>query len=179
MPPATIKWTAAALVAAAAVAAATAPAGGSQAKPLRQRITLSSLNIRGKEQTVYVRATGPISGVGTETQTEKETPDGQINYVTLHFDNGSVRLVAPAQFEWKPNPLTCTARPVGGGTFTITGGSGTYRGATGKGTFTYGGTAIAQRTRTGRCLGDKTPPSGVVLYVTAKMVGNVTVPTPG
>jgi hypothetical protein len=178
MPSVTLKWTAAAFAATVAVAAATAPAGGSEAKSGSQQIMLSSLNIRGNEQTVYVTATGPIRGVGTETQTEKESTNGQIKYVTLHFDTGTVRLVAPEKFEWRPDLRTCTARPVGGGTFRITGGTGAYRGATGKGTFTDGGIAIAQRTGTGKCLGDKTPAAGVVLYVTANMVGSVAIPAP-
>jgi hypothetical protein len=162
-------------VVAAVALAATLPTGSSGQTSSTQEINAYSLTLRDKDQPVHVVASGPISGVGTLTQTDGEN----VHYVTLHFDQGSVSLEARATAEgWKSvDPRTCTARRVGRGTFTITGGTGAYEGATGEGTFTQGGIAIAQRTRSGKCLGEKTPPNDVVLYIKIKMVGEATVST--
>jgi hypothetical protein len=143
-----------------------------------QRITATFLTIGRSDKPTHVVATGPISGIGEATQTEKQTPSGgQVNYVKLHFDKGTVRMVAEEpRFGWKLNPRTCTGSAYGNGTFTITGGTGSYAGATGKGTFSTSGTAVAQRTATGKCLGGKTPAAAMVFYVEIEMKGTATVP---
>jgi hypothetical protein len=56
--------------------------GTANAKPLPQRFTLFSANVRGKNVPMVVEAAGRIKGVGTETQAEKDTSRGQINYAT-------------------------------------------------------------------------------------------------
>jgi len=155
------------LAAASLLIAATA-SGAASARALPQRITLFSANVRGKDAPMVVQAAGPISGLGTETQTEKNTAKGQINYATLHFANGTVQLIAPEQFAWKPDLRSCSATAAGGGTFTITGGTGAYRGATGKGTFTSNGVMIGARDSHGKCL-TKAQPS--INYVTVTLIG--------
>ena len=174
------KWSAAALTAAVAAGAATGATsigGASAATPLPQQLTLSFLTIGGKDEPVHVSARGPISGVGTETQTQRETPEGQVNYVTLHFKDGTVSLVAREKYGVRLNRRACTGTPTGDGTFTITGGTGAYQGASGKGTLTVGGLVMAQRTKTGRCLGERTPRSNTVFYVKVKLTGTATLPS--
>jgi hypothetical protein len=155
--------------AALAVAASGSAATGSST----QTITATFLTIAGSDKPTHVVARGPISGIGEATQTEKETPSGgQMNYVTLHFDRGTVRMVAAEpRFGWKLDPRTCTGSAYGNGTFTILGGTGRYRGASGKGTFTTSGTGLAQRTPSGKCLGPKTSPRNAVFFVRITMKG--------
>jgi len=133
-----------------------------------QRITMTFVTLSGKEKPVHVVASGPISGTGTETQTEKNTAAGQTNYVTLHFPNGTVHLKAPEKFAWLPNLKTCSATAKGGGTFTITGGTGAFKRATGSGTFTDRGTLLGARSASGQCLGPKShePPKRIALTIT-------------
>lgn len=164
-----------ALALAAAIVAGTAAASGAaRAKPVPQRFTLLSANVGGKDVPMAVEAAGQINGIGTETQTDKETPGGQTNYATLHFAHGTVRLRAPEQFGWKANLRTCTATASGGGRFTIEGGTGAYRGATGKGSFTAHGILIGARSKSGKCLGENAPPAAN--YVTVKAVGTISLP---
>jgi hypothetical protein len=141
-----------------------------------ERITATFLTIGRSDKPTHVVATGPISGIGEATQTEKNTASGgQVNYVTLHFAGGTVRMTAvEPRFGWKLDAKTCTGSAFGNGTYTITGGTGSYSGASGKGTFTTSGTALAQRTSTGKCLGDKTPPAGTVFYVKIVLTGTAT-----
>jgi hypothetical protein len=148
-----------------------AVSSAAKAKPLPQRFTLFSANVRGKDVPMAVEAAGQINGIGTETQTDKDTPGGQTNHATLHFAGGTLRLVAPEQFDWKANLRTCSATASGGGTFTIEGGTGAYRGATGKGTFTAHGVLIGARSKSGTCLGENAPPAAN--YVTVTAVGTI------
>ena len=144
-----------------------------------QAIKVYSLTLRGEEQPVHVVARGAISGIGT-LAADRETGGGRLHQVTLRFDGGTVRLTLRLTREgegWRtPNRRTCTAKRFGRGTFTITGGTGAYEGASGEGTFKEGGIAIAQRTRSGKCLGERTPLANVVFYVRISMAGEATVP---
>ncbi len=169
MTPVRIHRAAAAVALAAAnlLAAATA-SGAYTAKALPQHITLFSASVRGKDAPMVVQAAGPISGLGTETQTEKNTANGQINYATLHFSNGNVRFIAPEKFAWKPDFRSCSATAAGGGTFTITGGTGAYRGVSGKGTFTSNGVMIGARGAHRNCLPKAQP---TINYVIVRLVG--------
>jgi hypothetical protein len=140
-----------------------------------QTFTASFLTIAGVDKPTFVVAHGPIEGVATATQTEKQKNGAQINYVVLHFERGSVRMTAvEPRFGFAPDAATCTGRAHGGGTWTITGGTGAYAGLTGNGTFSTGGTAIAQRSVTGACRGEKTPVKETVFYVTIAFRGTVT-----
>ena len=145
-----------------------------------QAIKLYSLTLRGEEQPVHVVARGPINGIGT-VAADRETGGGRVHQVTLRFDRGTVRLELRLTREgegWRSvNRRTCRAKRFGRGRFLITGGTGAYEGATGNGRFTEGGIAIAQRTRSGKCLGERTPPTKVVFYVKIRMVGEATMPS--
>jgi hypothetical protein len=143
----------------------------SAATPAPQKIEAWFLTVGTSDKPVHVVANGPIQGVGFETQTEKQVGKKQVNYATLHFDNGTVRLTAPERFDWKMDVKHCMAHANGGGTYTLTGGTGIYAGITGKGTFTTVGTAFAQRSPTGACRGAKTPVSQMVFYVKLTLTG--------
>jgi hypothetical protein len=147
--------------------AATASAGD----PAPQKIDAWFLTVGHSDKPVHVVARGPIHGVGFATQTEKQVGKKQVNYATLHFDRGTVQLVAPERFDWKIDDKQCLGHANGGGTYTIVGGTGAYAGATGKGTFTTVGTAFAQRSPTGACRGLKTPISQMVFYVKLTLKG--------
>jgi hypothetical protein len=60
----------------------------------RQTFTASFLTIGGVDKPTFVVADGPIAGVATATQTEKQKNGAQINYVVLHFERGTVRITA-------------------------------------------------------------------------------------
>jgi hypothetical protein len=150
-------------------------AGAAHATPTAsapQTFTASFLTIGGVDKPTFVVAHGPISGVATATQTEKQKNGAQINYVVLHFERGTVRMTAvEPRFGFRLNAKSCTGRAYGGGTWTITGGTGPYAGLTGKGTFSTGGTALAQRSAIGACRGEKTPVKDTVFYVTIAFRG--------
>jgi len=154
--------------------------GAAGQAPSSQVIKVYSLTLRGEEQPVHVAARGPISGIGT-VASDRETRSGRVHQVTLRFDRGTVGLtlrLTPEGEGWRSvNRRSCTAKRFGRGTFTITGGTGAYEGATGEGKFTEGGIVIAQRTTSGECLGERTPPADVVFYVKIRMVGEARMPS--
>jgi hypothetical protein len=155
-----------------ALVAGVAHAAPTAAAP--QTFTASFLTIGGVDKPTFVVAHGPINGVATATQTEKQKNGAQINYVVLHFERGTVRMTAvEPRFGFRLNSRSCTGPAYGGGTWTITGGTGPYAGLTGKGTFSTGGTALAQRSAGGVCRGERTPLKDTVFYVTIAFRGAV------
>jgi hypothetical protein len=139
-------------------------AGG---KPLPQRLTIYSANLADKDAPVLVEATGPISGVGLVTA--RDAP-GNTLPLTLSLPKGKVFLSARGDFGWKPDFATCTATRNVGGTFAIAGGTGAYRGATGKGTFREHGAGIGVRSSNGKCL-----QRFKVNYVTVALTGTASI----
>ena len=149
--------------------AALAPAGiANAASPHRQSrtetIVTTSLSRGGHDLPSLVSATGPIRGVGTETQTYVDTPDGEAVQFTWHFRTGTVTGVAVEDYDLSFDPISCTAKATGTGTWTITGGTGAYAGATGSGTFVEHGNLVGARDRNGVCQG---PDSGVTPKLSA------------
>jgi hypothetical protein len=145
----------------------------SRAQPLPQRFTLSATTIRGVDKPIHVVAAGPISGIGTLAAPKHASRHERL---TIHFAKGSVSLlVAETFFAAHPNFRTCSAKMVGRGTFKITGGSGSFHGATGKGTFNRHSTMIGERSPSGACAGKNTPPKAV--YTTSALVGKATLAT--
>jgi hypothetical protein len=159
--------TALAITATLAASAGAAVRGHAQA----QRFTLYTANLHGRDLPAAVEAAGAVTGVGTETQTDHDTAGGQINRATLHFAAGTIRLIAPEKFAWKPNLASCSATANGHGTYTITGGTGAYRGATGHGSFTSHGVLLGARSKSGACLGQKAMPTAN--YVTVTLSGTI------
>ncbi len=162
----------------AAILACLAAAGGaSAAGPRPQTFTFSLLTIGTVDEPVYVAAHGAIDGVGTEMQRSKEIKGGELVHVTLHFADGTLRFTAIDHNGFRLHMNTCTATTHGGGKWTVTGGTGAYTGASGGGRFTEPGTVFAQRSTSGACRGDKTPPNETISYLTAKLRGTVTLPS--
>jgi hypothetical protein len=140
-----------------------------------QTFSASFLTFGGVDKPTFVVAHGPITGTAIATQTEQQKNGAQVNYVTLHFERGTVRMTAvEPRFGFTTDAKSCSGHAYGGGSWTITGGTGPYAGLTGKGTFSTGGKAIAQRSVTGACRGEKTPPKDTVFYVTITFRGTVT-----
>jgi hypothetical protein len=96
----------------------------------------------GDDATVV--ATGPISGVGQdfESQTEEES--------TFVFPNGSVVADHPSTSEeFDFNPVTCLGTAQFAGTYSLRDGTGAYTGASGTGTYSGRAVFLAERTATG------------------------------
>lgn len=166
-----LAGTAATLTLAVLLVAATAALAAAGSQTQQQRFLLYTANVRGSDAPVVVEASGAINGLGSETQTERETARGQINTVTLHLARGTIRLLAPERFAWKPDLVSCSATANGGGSWKITGGSGAYRGLSGHGTFTSHGVLLGARNAKGACLGEKAPPA--VNYVAVTLTGTI------
>jgi hypothetical protein len=146
------------------VALASAEPAGAQQVP--QRFTIYSANIANKDAPMLVAASGPISGIGLVTTSDAP---GAVP-ITLALPKGKVFLSAQGDFRWKPDFATCTATRDIRGTYTITGGTGAYRSATGKGTFREHGAGIGARSSSGKCL-----QRFKVNYVTVVLTGTASV----
>ena len=87
----------------------------------RQTFTASFLTIGGVDKPTFVVAHGPIAGTATATQSETQKHGTQINYVTLHFDRGTVRMTAvEPRFGFTMDAKSCSGHAYGAGTWTIT-----------------------------------------------------------
>lgn len=159
------------LIAAFVLSAGATSAGAGAANFHPQQFVLYTSNLHGTDLPAVVRAAGLVDGVGTETQTDKDTNGGQTNYATLHLAGGTLRFVAPERFAWKPNLATCSATADGGGTWKITGGTGRFKSAAGSGTFTSRGILLGARDAKGRCLGERAQPT--VNYVIVTLTGSM------
>lgn len=152
------------------VAAATSAHG---ATPLTQRFTLSGVTVHGADRPVHIVATGPISGNGTVSGAQRAR---RHDHLVLRLTRGTVTIdVNETSVAAHPNYHTCTAQMIGRGTFTITSGSGSFKGATGTGAFSRHSTMIGSRGANGACASKNTPPKAV--YTTATFLGKAAVPT--
>jgi hypothetical protein len=115
-----------------------------------QRFVLYSANINNLDAPLLVEATGPITGIGPATSNDDAT--GTMVPLTFSFPNGKLFLKAHVTFNWKPDLATCTATRHGTGSYTITGGTGSYHGMTAHGTYVEQGAAIGVRAKDGHCL---------------------------
>lgn len=130
---------------ASAVAPPPVPAPGTES------FVMAFLTVQGVDRPTTVAATGPISAVGTETQTDRDTAGGEIVVFTWHLARGTVTAHAVEQYHFVPNYRTCTAKATGTGTWTIVDGTGAYANAAGSGTFTAQGSFVGARDSQGRC----------------------------
>jgi hypothetical protein len=91
-----------------------------------------------------VIGTGPITGVGTDFESETEESS------VFQFPAGSVSLDHPQTGGSDSfNEIACVARFEFEGTYDITGGTGAYAGASGSGTYRGRGIFIGTRTAQG------------------------------
>ncbi len=124
-------------------------AGPASAVTGSQRFTVLFSGETGK-----VFAAGVINGAGTDVElSSTDNPDGSSSGVdqfvfpqgtltVTHFEN-------PGEFSF--NPRSCVGRFSFTGTFTVTGGTGAYAGATGSGTDVGSGVFVAKRNPDGSC----------------------------
>lgn len=155
-----------ALVATAVLGLTVAAAGSASAQPpasRTERLVLNFQTIGGIDRTTHVTATGPISGSGYETQTEIETPTGEIVEFTLHFADGTVTAQSVEDYHFMPNYRSCTAQATGTGTWNIVSGTGAFEGAQGGGTFSDSGHFVGNRDAHGVCDTEVEPALAVFL----------------
>lgn len=153
------------VLALAALSAALAAAGS--AAPTRvatQRFAIYSANIDNKDAPLLVQATGPITAIGS-AKANDDAP-GTAVPLTFSFPDGKVFLKAIDPFNWKPDLAACTATEHSTGTYTISGGTGSYRGISGHGTFVEHGAGIGVRDKNGHCL-QKFALNYVIAYATS------------
>ena len=169
----TVKRT---LAAAAGVALALAGTPGSAlgADTDQQRFTGVLIQDLAQEQPTFSRviAHGVIDAVGTEVF--RPSPEGDPNsYSTLIFRDGTLATTSsPDSFVVVPNPGSCIRPFTATGHWTVTGGTGAYRGATGSGRLTASGVIRAERTPQG-CAEDRGVSTGVV-----RATGRLSLPAP-
>ena len=138
------------------VLAPLAAAAPSQANPSAESWVMTSPTVHAVEHPIRITAVGPISGSGILTQTEEETPTGEVVHFTWHFDRGTVTGDAVEDYGLSFDLTACTAEATSAGTWTLTGGTGDYKGASGRGTFSGHATLVGSRDSAGRCLGPET-----------------------
>ncbi len=138
----------------------------------RQRFLLVSAG--NPRQPGKVIASGPVTRVGIETETDG--PNGDV-LATFTFDTGVVSVDLSGVRQSNFDPATCIAKPTESGTFTITGHSGIYSGVTGGGTYSGHGITVGSRGTQGQCFG---PGSGIppaLSVFIARMAGTVSIPS--
>jgi hypothetical protein len=154
----------------ATVLGALAPVASAQAAPptpRAEKFVMTFHTFEGVDQPTRIRAVGPVPGAGTETQSDLDTPDGEVVAFTWHLPGGDVQLEAVEDYSITFDLQACTAKGSGTGTWTITGGTGDYAGAAGSGTFTDQGSFTGARDH-GVCEGPEsnTPPRTSVFTLT-------------
>jgi hypothetical protein len=111
-----------------------------------------------------VVAHGPITGVGEARVT---SASGSTFTSTYEFDEGAVFVeVTPFDGSFEPNLKSCTARVTTASEVEITGGTGSFEGASGAGTASSRGLLIGQRGPQGECLLFQQPPARGIEIVT-------------
>lgn len=123
-------------------------------------------------------ATGPIQGRGTDTVTAHvANADGTFTD-TDRFDlpDGQVELTDTYTVEITFDPESCRYGFDVNGTWTISGATGRYAGATGNGTFTAHGLIVAGRDEAGECLALDAPSGPVAYTEVAHGTGTATLP---
>lgn len=144
-------------------------AGVAQAAPRAGTVhfTLYSANIANRDVPELVQMSGALSGVGHAVAND----DARTSYVpvTFTFGGGTITLHVIDPFRWNPNTTTCTATTHNLGTWTITAGTGAYKGVAGHGTFTEDGGGIGVRNAKGAC-----QQKFALNYVVARASGSVT-----
>lgn len=131
-----------ATVASGAAWALTRPAGS------QTFVLYNSGSTFGGENTVV--ASGPITGIGTERILADNSSQGTQEFTNqLVFPDGTVTMDVHGSDTTTVDPRTCAGNQTGHVTWTITGGTGAYAGATGSGTGRYTDRFVLQRDANG------------------------------
>ncbi len=139
-----------------AVGIAGAVCASALAAAAKEQFTITSVSTGSKDGPTRVAASGPIEGRGAVVVHSSE--NNRVDHMTLHLAKGDVYLVAVEKtFAVHPDHAKCLATALGHGTFTITGGTRSFAGAHGSGTYIRHGVLYGARTPAGACLGRKAP----------------------
>jgi hypothetical protein len=115
-----------------------------------EHFRIYSGNVNDKDLTEVFRGVGPVSGVGVAAP-DDDVPGDAIPIVVTMPKGDKLYLTAHGPFTWKPNLKTCTATEHNRGTFEVTGGTGRYRHARGRGKYVENGAGIGNRDADGNC----------------------------
>jgi hypothetical protein len=163
------------LVTGAALAVAGTPGSAVAQESGRQQLAVVVRQELGAPQPIFSRvvASGVIDAVGTDRFLP--SPDGDPNsYSRYVFRDGTLSITTtPDTFDLTQNPTSCIGRFTASGTWTISGGTGAYRGATGGGGLTAEGVVVAARTAQG-CSEDRGMLRGLI-----RETGQVSLPGRG
>lgn len=136
-----------------ALAAPAVVAGTADAAPPTESWVMPSQTIHGTDHPIRISASGPIQGAGVLTQDFEMTDAGPVVHAVWHFRGGDVFADATEDYALDFDPVSCTGTATATGTWTISGGTGAYAGATGHGTFSGTGRLVGERDGRGGCLG--------------------------
>lgn len=160
-----------ALTATAALALAASALGASG----HQKIVLTDTSSHGKQSPIHVLAAGPLTGSGTAVLADSSS-NSRVDHLTVRFPKGVLRLVAIEKHtKVTPHLTSCYAVNTGEGSWTISGGSGAYRGATGRGTYERHGVLYGAHSASGACIGRSAPPARTRERIV--LTGSVTLPS--
>jgi len=91
---------------------------------------------------------GVVTAAGVDHEGSSNTNTATDKFV---FPKGTFKVTHTGPFTIKANSKTCFIMGTSKGTFKISGGTGAYKGISGKGTFSLTVVGIAPRTKTGAC----------------------------
>jgi hypothetical protein len=172
-----VRAVAVAVTGAAAVAAAiglAVPAGASAAvaRPAAvsgaEHFQLITLSPTATTLSVTSWGVDTMAGVDHEGSSNTNTATDKLVY-----PKGTFKVTHTGPVSFKMNSKTCFLTATGKGTIKISGGTGAYKGISGKGTFSLTVIGIAPKTKTGACNGNGKP-AGFQEVITA----NATVKLP-
>ena len=140
----------AAIAGAVGLATVTSGAAWASTRPARPQtfVLYNAGSTFGGENTVV--ASGAISGIGTERILTDNSSQGTQEFTSeLVFPDGTVTMDVHGSDTTTVDPRTCAGNVTGHVTWTITGGTGAYDGATGSGTGRYTDRFVLQRDANG------------------------------
>jgi hypothetical protein len=169
----TVAGLAAASLALTGAGATSALGGQATASQPTQRFVLRFASHRTVDRPTTALAAGVIADHGTETQRRiSSNGDHQVLRIALHLSRGTVAIRVAEDDTLAADLHSCTARHTGRGTWRIVNGTGTYRGASGGGSFVAKQFMVGAFDSSGACLGPTAPPVWSVGNVVAD--GDVT-----
>lgn len=154
-----------------ALAATAAVVDSADAAASVESWTMTSQTIHGVDKPIRISASGPVQGAGLLTQDFEDGPDGPVVHAVWHFRDGDVFADATEDYALDFDPVSCTGKADATGTWTITGGTGAYGGATGHGTFHGTGSLVGERDGRGGCLGPDSDAAPKVAVSTLRGTG--------
>lgn len=128
-----------------AMALLLAPSAPASAAPGTERLTLTTTNFTPGAASGRVVATGPVTGLGTFTQTP-----GDVFEIVVDLPQGSLFLLVEDTTR-AVDTTACVVHFSGGGTVVVTGGTGAFSGASGSGSHSWRGHTGFPKNADGSC----------------------------